>query len=235
MGTRVGDARLLAPMLACMLVTGAVSAQTWPHSVVLGVAPNGRGLPPGSAGAIDSKRYWADPVTQAIRRSNLDGSSVEDIATGLRQPYGLSFDSATNALLWTSSGDEVVQRLSLEGASPQVLPCEFEDPYTIQVTSELGRRAYALDGADVVEVTQSADGTSETRAVLLTLTAVERVHGLALDEQAGLLYLGDDSGQMTRRLRLADHAVEPLVYVEESFPLAPGTGRDGLPIEELLP
>lgn len=227
--------RWLPLLLAGTLGAVGVGAQEWPHSVVLGVNDSGRGLPPGSTGATGTKRYWADHVAQAIRRSNLDGSGVEDLASGLAQPYGLSFDSATNTLLWTSSGDEVVQRLGLDGGRPSVLPCEFEAPYTIVLDNEWGHTAYALDGTDVVRVTESADGTNETREVLLTLSAVETLHGLALDTQSGLLYLGDASGQMTRRLRLADRSVEPLLYVEEGFPLAPGGGRDGLPVEEVLP
>jgi hypothetical protein len=234
MRTRSGGIGASVLLLASLLGTAA-SAQEWPHSVVIGVNASGRGLPPGSAGTVDSKRYWADHVAQAIRRSNLDGSQVEDLAGGLAQPYGLSYDSATDAILWTSSGDEVVQRLGLAGGTPTTLPCEFEEPYTILVDNESGHTAYALDGAEIVRITRRADGTGDEREVLATLSVLETLHGLALDARAGLLYLGDEAGQMTRRLRLAERRIEPLLYVEESFPLAPVSAGFPLGLEEVRP
>ena len=45
---------------------------------------------------VDSgkKVYWADNITKKIQRANLDGTSVEDLVTGLSSPFGVVVEPA---------------------------------------------------------------------------------------------------------------------------------------------
>lgn len=193
------------------------------RSVVVSVDSAGRVMPqqPGS-GAVAAKRYWADATTSSIRRANLDGTAIEEIASGLHVPYGLGFDPATGMFLWTSSEDEVVQTLPAGGGQILALQTEFEEPYALIVQGEGVETGYAvLDGA-VVKITRPGESESEETEILLPFDAVTQpVHGLALDATTGVLYLGDPNGQMSRRIRLADGTLQTLTFVDETFPSEP--------------
>ena len=208
--------------LGWLLAGVPAAAQDAIRSVVVTVDSAGRLLPPGSGRpAPGTKRYWADTPSNTIRRSNLDGSGVEEVAGGLNIPYGLSFDAGTGTLLWTSSVDEVVQRLG-GGSGPAVLPSSFEEPYAIVLEQEGQRTAYAVLDGEVVKVSQRSDSETDQIETLTHFgSASAGLHGLALDETAGVLYLGDLNGMMTQRLRLSDGRVETLLFVEEPFPGQP--------------
>jgi hypothetical protein len=210
--------RTWIPMSLCLLglqlVPGAAHAREFDRSVIVSVDPAGRVMPGGSGGT--SKRYWADPATNSVRRSNLDGSAVEDVVTGLNLPYGLSLDPSGAAFLWTSSGDETVQKLATDGGSPVALQSEFEEPFAIELPAQEGSRsAYAVLDGTIVKITQLDNSDTDQIDVLMRFDpASQPVHGLALDPKAGILYVGNLNGQMTQRIRLADNQVETLSFVE---------------------
>lgn len=195
------------------------------RSVVVDAETAGRLMPPdGSGSPSGAKRYWADAGANSIRRSNLDGSGIEDVVTGVNAPYGLSFDTAAGALLWTSSGDEVVQKLDSGGKGFTPLQTDFEEPFGITVSEEGRKIGYAVLGGEVVRIIQYDDSETDEQEVLMRFDPdFQPVHGLALDQQAGVLYVGNVNGMMTQRVRLADNRVETLSYVEETFPGQPGT------------
>ena len=214
---------------APLLASPPVQAQSV-RSVVVEADASGRLLPAGSSStdlpSPDARRYWADTPTHSIRRSHLDGTGVEVVAGGLNVPYGLSFDAATGSLLWTSSGDEVVQRLAA-GSGPEVLPSSFEEPFAIVLEQKGLKVAYALLDGEIVRVTRADDSETETVETLTRFGSLfAGLHGLALDEAAGVLYLGDLNGMMTQRLHLADGRVESLAYVDEAFPGEPVLQED---------
>ena len=57
-----------------------------------------------AAGA--SKMYWTDFGTNKIQRANLDGSSVEELVTGLSVPIGIALDVSGGKMYWTD-GDKM--------------------------------------------------------------------------------------------------------------------------------
>ena len=68
------------------------------------------------------KIYWTDWDTDKIQRANLDGSSVEDLATtGLSRPSGIALDVAGRKIYWTDSGTDKIQRANLDGSSVEDL------------------------------------------------------------------------------------------------------------------
>ena len=42
--------------------------------------------------AVGGKLYWTELGTKKIQRANLDGTSVEDLVTGLNTPTTISLD-----------------------------------------------------------------------------------------------------------------------------------------------
>ena len=42
---------------------------------------------------VGGKIYWTDWITRKIQCSNLDGTNVEDVITGLGEPRGIAVDA----------------------------------------------------------------------------------------------------------------------------------------------
>lgn len=165
------------------------------------------------------KRYWADYAGGAIRRSNLDGSNVETLASNVDGPYGTSYDPETGYVLWTSAGDEVVQMAPANGVtgSTTTLNSSFEEYFAIVVPNSGSNGsdtnvAYGVVNGQVVRITQNRNTGSEQSEVLLTLSYPELVHGLALTPDNTALYLGDEAGRMTQKLNLITLQLTQLVY-----------------------
>lgn len=190
---------------------------------------------PGRSVTIKTKRYWADAAAGAIRRSNLDGSSLESVVSGLDAPYGLALDPIAGVLVWTNSGGAgAVQSWNPATGELGTLQSEFEEPYAVVVESKI-RIAYAVIDGSVVKVTEDYEGDSDATEIIvpgepepLPLSVrrsivevapsgeledpVPPIHGLALDLAAGVLYIADGYGMMARRVRLADKQVDALVF-----------------------
>lgn len=162
---------------------------------------------------VNGKRYWADYASNAIWRSNLDGSQVE-LVHGVNGPYGIGYDPATGSLLWTSATDETVQAAAI-GGNVATLQSSFEESFALafkatgEATTSL---SYSVIGTEVVKLTEDINTGDEQREVLLTLSSPDEVHGLTLSADGTALYLGDSVGRMSRRLDIASHAVEWLVF-----------------------
>lgn len=162
-----------------------------------------------------AKRYWADYAGNAIRRSNLDGSNVETVATDTIGPYGTSYDPETGNVIWTSSGDELVHLTSASGETrlgDLTLNSSFEDQYAIVVKGSDTNVAYGVVDGQVIRLTEDRNTGTEKREVLLQLASPDEVHGLALTPDNTALYLGDPDGRMIRKLSLATLKVQQLVY-----------------------
>lgn len=204
---------------------------------------------------VGTKRYWADYASNAIWRSNLDGSQVE-LAYSVNGPFGIGYDPAAGQLIWTSATDETVQAAPVGGGSVVTLQSSFEESSAIAFkasglaepatapsatagtagtagmteTSPTTSLSYSVIGSEVVKLTQEIYTGAEEREVLLTLSSPDEVHGLTLSADNASLYLGDSVGRMSRKLNIATHGVEWLVFEDGSLAflstlLSQGEGR----------
>jgi hypothetical protein len=190
--------------LGGLLLGPTALAQQDPRVVI--VKPNA-----GAKAPAQAKRYWADYASNSIKRSNLDGSNVETIASDTSGPYATTYDPETGNILWTSSGDELVQMAPASGASSTVtLNSSFEEYFPVIVKGTDLNVAYGVVDGQVVRVTEDKNSGTERRDVLLS--SAGDVHGLALTPDGKGLYLGDLQGRMTRKLNLSTLQVMPLVY-----------------------
>ena len=79
----------------------------------------------------NSKMYWTDVDTDKIQRANLDGSNVEDLVTGLSDPFGIALDVAKGKMYWTDQYIDKIQRADLDGSN-------VEDLVTTGLFSSIG-------------------------------------------------------------------------------------------------
>jgi len=218
MRTRFGP-RAGAACCAVFLAVSSVAAQEEQRSVTVTVSGTSGARRIGGIPLPTVKRYWADYASNAIRRSNLDGSLAEIAIADVNGPYGVGFDTSSRQLVWTSAGAEVVQAASVDGGMPVTLDSSFEENYAILVDEGDHKVVYGLQDDQIIKVTEDPTTGAGSTEVLLQLLSPETFHGLALSPDHTALYLGDESGQMNRRLNLATHTVESLAFDTAPLPL----------------
>lgn len=67
------------------------------------------------------KIYWSDTGTGKIQRANPNGSSVEDVVTGLGTPEQIAIDARGGKMYWTDSKTSRIQRANLDGSNVEDL------------------------------------------------------------------------------------------------------------------
>lgn len=166
----------------------------------------------------DTRLYWADSMAGTIRRSAIDGSAMEIVADGVGIPYGMAFDADAQALLWTNAAAETVQKLDVAGGKPVALTTSFEEPYAIDISIETEQAYFSATANIVYRNGYDKQTGGETSTAILTLPDTETIHGLALDTENGVLYIGDINGRMTRKLVLAEQVAKPLPHTDTEVP-----------------
>ena len=78
------------------------------------------------------KIYWTDVEwvlkSGKIRRTNLDGSNLQDVVTGLQQPVAVTLDMLRRKVYWTDAGTRKIQRANLNGRQIETLATGFKLP-----------------------------------------------------------------------------------------------------------
>ena len=73
-------------------------------------------------GMAQSKLYWSDFGTGKIQSSNLDGTGVTDLITGLSNPKGdLEIDMQNQKVYWIESGAGNLKRADLDGSNIETI------------------------------------------------------------------------------------------------------------------
>jgi len=97
-----------------------INATTGAGRTNIGVSTTASGL---DIDNTNQKVYWTEPSTNLIRRSNLNGSSVETVASTTTQPWGVTVDEANSRLYWiegngsSTSSSRSVYQSNLDGSS----------------------------------------------------------------------------------------------------------------------
>ncbi len=177
------------------------------------IDPTDPRLPAGIGGLVGSatasgllKIYWTDRGTDKIQRSNLDGSEVEDVVTGLTDPAGLVVDAAEGKIYWTDWGTDKIQRANLDGSQVEDVLTELGDPYALALDASGGRIYWTEWDPDKIR-RANLDG-SEVEDLVTGLTDPA---GLALDLAGERIYWTDWGSDKIQRAKLNGSQVEDLV------------------------
>jgi len=84
--------------------------------------------------AIDKeneKIYFDDNWNQVIKRSDLDGTNIEEVVSTIDNVYGLVVDNVNGLLYWSDSGDGFIKKANLDGTEVQPVSLVLEDPLGI--------------------------------------------------------------------------------------------------------
>ena len=151
--------------------------------------------------------YWTDSGTDRIQRANLDGSGVEDLVTGLRNPSGLALDAGAGKLYWADGGTDKIQRSNLNGSEVEdLVTTGLRNPSGLALDAAAGKLYWTDYGTDRIQ-RSNLDGTEVEELI----TGLHSPLGLALDAAAGKLYWADYGTDKIQRANLNGTEVEDLV------------------------
>jgi Low-density lipoprotein receptor repeat class B len=171
----------------------------------------------GSGGiALDvpnGKMYWTDSdafqinhggLSGQIHRANLDGSSPENIVTGLVQPAGIALDPSHGKVYWTeldrkSDGMGSIQRANLDGSSVETILTGIDEANGLALDPIHGKLYWPELTTHSIQ-TSNLDG-SDLHNVL---TGLDSPTNVALDIAAGRIYWTNSGGQQANQIDSAN-------------------------------
>jgi len=158
--------------------------------------------------AVGGKFYWTEPSNTntagfAIRRANIDGSSVENlITTGLIQPKGIVLDILGGKMYWveTVTFTGRIRRANIDGSDMEDIVTGLGAPYGIALDVNAGKMYWTevdadrimranLDGSNMEPLIERSNVTGEPQNPI----------GIDLDLIEGKIYWTDgDLGKIVR-------------------------------------
>ena len=154
-----------------------------------------------------SKIYWIDADSRKIQRSDLDGSNVEDLVTGLSAPVGLALDVAGGKMYWTDKGTDRIHRSNLDGSDIEdLITTGLREPRRVALDLTGGKIYWADATTDKIQRADLGGANIED-----LVTGLVEPRGLALDVAGGKIYWTDRSANKIQRADLDGSNVEDLV------------------------
>ena len=162
----------------------------------------------------NGKVYWTDQ-NEHLRRSNLDGSNVEQLAIencgnmGVCSGVGLGLDLIEGKIYWSDGSN--IERANLDGTNHEVIVTDtFSAIYDVEVDVGGGKVYWINDGDDSIK-RSNLDGSS----VETLVTGIPVPIGLGLDLVNGKIYWTDWETDKVQRANLNGSDVEDIIT---SFP-----------------
>lgn len=160
------------------------------------------------------KMYWAEAYGNRIARSNLDGSNVETIVSGIT-PLRLTVDQPNGKIWWTDiavAGNAKIRRANLDGSNVEdVVALGNVTPSAVRLS---GGKLYWSEYLPVNRVLRCDLDGSNVEEILTGLAA--NVYGVATAPGLGKIYWTSALGDTVNRANLDGTGQETLV-----------TGTDG--------
>lgn len=167
-------------------------------------------------GQTPTKIYWTDNGTDKIQRSNLDGSNIEDLVTGLSWPAGIAvdFQNSPNKIYWIDLSTPKIQRSNLDGSSVEDLVSDgLNSPYWIALDLQSNKMYWTDLGAGKIQ-RSNLDGTDVQELV----TGLTTPQGIAINVSDGKMYWTDTGSRDIKRANLDGTDMEVLLTTEPAFP-----------------
>lgn len=142
------------------------------------------------------KLYWTNFSREAVQRSNLDGTEIEDLVTdGVVDPQGIALDLTNDKMYWVGSNlnGGLIHRANLDGTDVEELVAASGVwlPWGIKLDLDAGKMYWADIVANNIQ-RANLDGTEIEELVDVDLGhELDNPSGLALDLEAGKMYWVD--------------------------------------------
>ncbi len=152
------------------------------------------------------KMYWVDLLQSKVQRSDLDGSNIEDLVTGVNTPSGISLDLTNSKMYFTAYLGNKIQRANLDGSNVEDLVTGLNGPLgiTLDLTNS---KIYWVSTNDGKIQRSDLDGTNveDSHTMLGFPTSIK------LDVPNSKMYWVDQGVSKIQRSNLDGSNVEDLV------------------------
>jgi len=172
---------------------------------------------PAATTLAQQKIYWTDPAfgtgSPAVRRSNLSGSSVEDlITTGLVYPEGIALDLLSEKMYFVDNHAFAIKRANLDGTMLETVTPVPERPQMIALDLMAGMVYWSASETNISQGIFRArlDGT-EMEEIVDIVDLQANATGIAIDSAGGKVYWTEQSPTKIRRATVDGTAIEDLI------------------------
>lgn len=145
---------------------------------------------------VNFKLIWTDYYNALIKRSNLDGTNVENLVTGVSAPHGVLVDISNGLIYWAELG--AISKASLDGSGVTPVVFDFDGGGYLSFPLLHDGKIYWTNYGDGSIKRANTDGTGvET---LVASGQAVNVEGIGYDSSMDkLLYLGQPTTGVTLR------------------------------------
>jgi hypothetical protein len=161
------------------------------NTEVVYVAPPGTGPAALDIDRVNRKLYWTEDGGNRLMRSNLDGSTVEQVLSGFGLgSYGIAVDPAGGLVYWAQHSFNPpfgsIHRVNFDGTGHEQIAVSGQVPFGIAV-HHASAKVYWTDGGLGSAVYRADLDFSNVEQIVSGLFGLR---GIDIDEAAGKLYFG---------------------------------------------
>ncbi|MBU0475684.1 MAG: hypothetical protein KKF62_16160 [Bacteroidetes bacterium] len=133
----------------------------------------------------NGKIYWTDNISDKIYRANLNGTTIEEVLTGLSDPAGCSIDLINNKIYWVERSGQKICRANMDGSNIEtIINSGLSSPYGLDVDF-INSKIYFSDFGSGKIQKANLDGTNVTD--VLTGLGFD-IDAISLDITNGVIY-----------------------------------------------
>lgn len=160
---------------------------------------------------ISKKLVWVDNGAQKVMRANLDGSNVETLRTGTK-PFGAIVNCTYNKIYWTEQhfnpGGGKIMRMELDGSQQEEVAKYDGKPVKIAIDCIENKILWTDDTYKSLYISDPGGLNVQT---LLVLTGNQRPYGIAMNQDAGIVYWTDYANDQVKSLQIASAVVSDVL------------------------
>ncbi|MCU0285665.1 MAG: hypothetical protein MUF15_04625 [Acidobacteria bacterium] len=158
--------------------------------------------------SAQAKIYWVDDSTGKVQRANADGSSVQDLVTGLTNPYGIIIDNVNDKIYWgkgTSFGK--ISRANLDGSGAADFITGIGNCGDICLDIPNGKIYWTNNVDQKIQRANLSDGSNIQDLV----TGLSDPGGIGIDTTNGKIYWAERTAKKIRRANLDGSSIQDLI------------------------
>jgi sugar lactone lactonase YvrE len=163
--------------------------------------------------ATDNRKiFFADLGTDNIHASGLSGGSVEDIITGLGNPYGVAVDTTNNKIYFTDQNNDYIKSANRDGSSEIILASGADglsQPLGIAV-DRVNQKLYCADFTEDKIFKLDTDGNN-FETIASGADGLNEPIGIAVDAINNKLYWTEVGNDVVKRSNLDGSSIETIV------------------------
>lgn len=119
------------------------------------------------------------------------------------EPYGIRVDHQHRKRIWTSARDAQFKRSELDGSNIEAIESSFDASYAIKIENSYAEEYLFISDGALYRRLIDQQSAEDVQQKLLSLNG-RNVHGLGFDSELGLIYLGDQFGQIALVIELPE-------------------------------